>query len=539
MSKKTKAAKIAPNTKQSTRLQISSLSDMVEIGPKFSEAVGVDHLLSLILKQTIDLMGTEVCIIWLKDKKNRFVPRISFGLKTKYIQSLRINASSRIVKCIMSKSCPTYVRDLHKNPRMPFKKLVNKEGLKSVLAAPLVVENEKIGALTICSRSVREFSDVETKIFDALAKQAALAIANVGLYDKVDKKVKEKIREISALFSMSRSFSSSVDLELLLKVILEKMRFLTKAKFCTLKLFGRSRKSIRFISSAGIGRGDQNKSSEFKDEIFDKIMKNKTMCVINDILTYFRNNIPAYLKKHKIRSMLMVPLYRNKRRIGVLSVYIPEVRIFPKEDIEMFEMVASLCSMAIDNAEMLERIRKDYLNTIKTLAKVIDANDAYTKGHCDKVMKYSLMICRKLKLSPKDENAIKTASLLHDIGKIGIDLSIIRKAEKLTEDDWTKIKLHPEIGAKIVSQMGFLHEIVPIIKHHHERYNGGGYPESGRCAGRIPLGARIIAVADAYDAMTSDRPYRKAMPQEAAMEELRRCAGAQFDPVVVKAFIVR
>jgi putative nucleotidyltransferase with HDIG domain len=193
--------------------------------------------------------------------------------------------------------------------------------------------------------------------------------------------------------------------------------------------------------------------------------------------------------------------------------------------------------MAIDNTGMLDRVKRDYLDTIKTLAKIIDANDSYTRGHCEKVTKYTLVICRELKLPARYTNAVKTASLLHDIGKIGIDLSIIRKPGKLTEEDWQKVRMHPEIGAKIVSQEGFLSEIVPIIRHHHERFGGGGYPSSDLKGKQIPLGARIIAVADAFDAMTSFRPYRDAMSRNEAIAELKRCSGTQFDPEVVDAFL--
>lgn len=343
--------------------------------------------------------------------------------------------------------------------------------------------------------------------------------------------------EISTLFSVSKSFSSSLDLDLLLNVILEKMRVFIKAKFCTLKVLESSRSRLHYLSSAGIDYQKEKGLSEFENNMFNGMMRNKATCVINDISTHFRDRMPPYFKKRKIRSLVMISLYSHKRRSGMLSVYMSDVRIFQKDEIEILEMIASIISMAIDNAGMLEKIRKDYLNTIKTLAKIIDANDAYTRGHCDKVMKYSLAICKTLKLPTKDVNAIKTASLLHDIGKVGIDLNVINKTGKLTETDWSQIKLHPEIGARIVSQTGFLHDIVPIIKHHHERYSGGGYPEPGRMDGRIPLGSRIIAVADAYDAMTSDRPYRKAMDRTAAIDELKRCAGQQFDPVVVKAFV--
>jgi putative nucleotidyltransferase with HDIG domain len=193
--------------------------------------------------------------------------------------------------------------------------------------------------------------------------------------------------------------------------------------------------------------------------------------------------------------------------------------------------------MAIDNATMLERIRKDYLNTVKTLAKIIDANDPCTKGHCDKVMRYSLAISRKMRLGPRDENAIKTASLLHDIGKVGIDLQIIRKRGPLTPEDWRQVHMHPEIGARIIAQVGFLDDVAPIIKHHHERFAGGGYPEPDRKGERIPVGARVLAVADAFDAMTSSRPYKKAMTKKEAIAELKRCAGTQFDPKIVGAFI--
>lgn len=183
------------------------------------------------------------------------------------------------------------------------------------------------------------------------------------------------------------------------------------------------------------------------------------------------------------------------------------------------------------------RARKDHLNAIRALARIVDENDSYTKGHCEKVMRYSLVICRRLKMPKHSIDSIKTASLLHDIGKIGIDAGILNKKEKLTKEDWDKIKTHPEMGSKIVSQIGFLNGISIIIRHHHERYDGGGYPDSERKGSAIPLGARILAVADAFDAMTSGRPYRQAMSQEEAIAELKRCSGSQFDPKIVDAFV--
>ena len=342
--------------------------------------------------------------------------------------------------------------------------------------------------------------------------------------------------QMSVLFGMSRAISNYVDLDMLLDVILDKAILLMNAKFCTLQLLDRSRKRLSAVSCTGIDEKKLKKFAQFENDVGKKVIKENISCVINDTRKSSAYKIPGYLKDNGIRSILAVPLFSGKRRSGVLTAYLSRPRAFSKEGIEMFEMVAILCSMAIDNATMLSRIRKDYLNTIKTLAKIIDANDKYTRGHCDKVMRYSLIICKKLKIPRHNINSIKTASLLHDIGKIGIDLSLINKKGKLTNKDWEKMRMHPEIGSKIVNQAGFLSDIASIILHHHERFKGGGYPDSERHGKTIPLGARIIAVADAFDAMTSDRPYRKAMSQEEAMNELRRCSGSQFDPNVVSAF---
>lgn len=178
-----------------------------------------------------------------------------------------------------------------------------------------------------------------------------------------------------------------------------------------------------------------------------------------------------------------------------------------------------------------------YIKTLTTLARIIDSSDACRRRHCYKVERYSLLICRKLKLMPKDIKMIKIASVLHDIGKIGIDLSIIKKPAKLNDEEWAQVCLHPDIGTHIVRQVGYLTEILPIIKYHHARFAGGGYPNPEMRNNAIPIGSRIIGVADAFDAMTSDRPYRRAMSREDALFELVRCSGTQFDPSVVEAFM--
>ena len=525
------------NTKyDSLRIQISKITDLSEMGARFSKAVSVDHLLSLILKQAMSTMNSDVCIIWLKDKSGNLIPRISFGLKSKIVESVKIRLGIGLVKCIMNKNKPTNIYDIVNDKRVPLKRLVKREGLSSLLAAPLVTDDERVGVLMVLTRARRRFTGVDLKVFDAITKQSTLAIADIGLYDRMDRKVKEKIRNMSMLFTMSRSITSAVNSSLLLETILEKTRLLMKSKICTLNIVDKSRRRMEPAAEAGLGKGSFKEFRDFQNELAKKVLKNGMPLILNEISAYSKK-IPRFLKRKKIHGVVMVPLFSNRRHSGVLAAYMQDVRFFEKEEIEMLGMVASMCSMAIDNATMIDRVRKDYLNSIKTLAEIIDANDSYTSGHCDKVMKYSIKICKHLNLEPRHTNAVRTASILHDIGKIGIDLSVIRKADKLTQEDWDKIRKHPEIGARIIRQVGFLNEIVPIVKYHHSRFNGGGYPDPKKRGESIPIGARIIAVADAYDAMTSDRPYRKAMSHGEAVAELNRCSGTQFDPKVVRAFI--
>jgi putative nucleotidyltransferase with HDIG domain len=178
-------------------------------------------------------------------------------------------------------------------------------------------------------------------------------------------------------------------------------------------------------------------------------------------------------------------------------------------------------------------MRNMYLNSIKSMAKIIDAKDHYTAGHSERVTKYALMICHELGLDDEYIENLKDIALLHDIGKIGISEGILNKPGRLTEIEYNKMKTHSSLGYDIVKNIPFLKN-PEICKYHHERIDGEGYPEGLR-GEQIPLGARIIAVADAFDAMTTNRPYRQGVEIAVALQELERCQGTQFDQKVVAA----
>ena len=186
--------------------------------------------------------------------------------------------------------------------------------------------------------------------------------------------------------------------------------------------------------------------------------------------------------------------------------------------------------------ETNEKLEKAYLETIETLRFTVEAKDTYTRGHSDRVSEYSVLLGKYLNLSEDDLHLLKVGGLFHDIGKIGVPDSILLKTSKLTDDEYSEIKNHPTIGAHILSNATIFQDAIPVVKHHHERYDGHGYP-SKLVGENIPYLARIAAVADSFDAMTSRRTYRDSLPLDVVKQEIEKNKGTQFDPQIADTFL--
>lgn len=201
--------------------------------------------------------------------------------------------------------------------------------------------------------------------------------------------------------------------------------------------------------------------------------------------------------------------------------------------ISQMNVIKDMNNKLQDTYEQLERA---YMESIQTLRYTVEAKDSYTRGHSDRVSEFSVLIGKYLGLSEEELKTLRIGGLFHDIGKIGVPDSILLKDGKLTDDEYSEIKNHPTIGAHILSTATIFQNIIPIVKHHHEKYDGFGYP--GKLKGEeIPYFARITAVADTFDAMTSKRTYRDALPLDTVIAEITRCKGTQFDPKIADVFL--
>lgn len=236
-----------------------------------------------------------------------------------------------------------------------------------------------------------------------------------------------------------------------------------------------------------------------------------------------------------ISALIAVPLAIKGKNNGVLVLFKTENE-FTQEDMNKLTTMSNHSATVMEVAILHNEKTALFYQTLTSLAAAIDAKDSYTKGHSEKVTQYAMYIGKELGLNRKQMESLRYASLLHDIGKIGVPDAVLNKPGRLTDDEFEVIKGHPNLSYYIVKDIDFLNDTLEGIKYHHERMDGRGYPD-GLVGDQIPLIARILSVADAFDAMTSQRVYSKAKPIEASVKELEKCSGTQFDPVIVNAFI--
>lgn len=244
------------------------------------------------------------------------------------------------------------------------------------------------------------------------------------------------------------------------------------------------------------------------------------------------------LNNYLYNSFIILPLIVNKEVIGILSIYTEQEEKHLLIELEKLEAFANLASIAVNNLKKLKEEHKSFQEMVKVLSTIIDARDEYTAFHSANVAKYAVGIAKHLELTKDEINEIEMCGLLHDIGKINVADKILNKQGPLDFTERKLMQTHSTVGAMILNQAKsiFNKKIIDGIKYHHERYDGSGYPQGLR-GESIPLYAQILAVADSYDAMTTDRSYRKALPKERAVAELKRNKGKQFSPQIVDAFL--
>ncbi len=353
------------------------------------------------------------------------------------------------------------------------------------------------------------------------------------------RRIEDKVERLALLSHLSQILNSTLDHKEIRRRAMEAATQLMKAEVGSLLLVDEEERQLYFE----VALGDREKeiktiSLNFGEGIAGWVAQHGKPLIVNapgKDRRFFKGVDER--TEFKTRNIICVPVKVKKKIIGVLEAINKKgKRGFDKEDLSLLTSLADQVAIALDNSRLYQELEEMFFQTADSLADAIEQRDPYTGGHTQRVTLYSQAIAKYLQLKPLERKWLKITSVLHDIGKIGIEDHILKKPARLSPKEFDMIKHHSDIGAKIIEHIRQLKEIVPGVKYHHEQINGKGYPDGLR-GKDIPILAKIVAVADTYDAMTTDRPYRKAMEKEAAIEELKRCSGTQLDKEVVKAFI--
>lgn len=343
--------------------------------------------------------------------------------------------------------------------------------------------------------------------------------------------------ELALMFKMGQEMFSGITIETIAKNILETANKIINAQICTLFLEDKDTQELVAIYAQGPKQETVRSLRLKKGESLSGFVALKNeLIIIEDVETNLwlkKQNQSEYFMKN----LISIPLNTKDKAIGVLNISGKKTgQPFLEHEIEFLKGIATEASIALQNATLYEQIQENYLKTITALAFALDAKDSYTRQHSENVTKYAVSIAKELNLDASETEHIRRAGLLHDIGKIGIRDNVLLKPAKLSDEEYNDIKNHPNKGEAIVNALPFLKEEASLIKHHHEHFDGTGYPD--KISGYdIERGARILAVADSFDAMIENRVYRKAIGINGAIEELKKNKGKQFDPEIVDAFL--
>jgi putative nucleotidyltransferase with HDIG domain len=345
------------------------------------------------------------------------------------------------------------------------------------------------------------------------------------------------LKETVSLYRISEAMGSTIRLDFLLNLILETAIKELEADMTWVLLL--EEKTNKLIPKASLGIPPQMLKSGFlsgKDSISRWVIKNAKPQIFDKDKIEDRFLCSEF--KKKIRSGISHPLMAKGKVIGIVTLLRTDHHLSPftTGQLHSLSIIASKAASAIENSKLYEELRESYMETLTALANAVEARDIYTRGHTERVWYMAELLARQMGWDEDKLWEVRMGGILHDIGKIGVPDAILNKPEALTHKEFEIMKQHPACGARILEGISFSKPAIPYILYHHERFDGKGYPY-GLHGEEIPIQGRLMAVVDTFDAITSDRPYRKNKGFELAIKEIKDCSGTQFDPKVVKIFV--
>ncbi len=510
--------------------KVKGLSVLSELSKAISSTLSIESLSNLALKYVNQLFEVYSSSLMLLDEEEKDLKIIAAqGLSEEVIKKTRVKLGEGISGKVSKEGKPLILRGRAKDS------LFGKERreVKEAVCVPLKVKNKMLGVLNISDKiSGESFTSHDVKLLTLIGSEVAVAIENVKLHEGLEKKV----TELSGLLQLSKYIASSLELEEVLKAVVEGATHLMNAQFSTLWLFDENTDEFHLNAFYGLDPKLAQEVPKFKlePEPLKYLLSQKSPVVI-PCSSGFKPAHSKFYREKGIDKLVIAPLVVKDKLIGALSIHTPYYR-YSQDELNLLASLANQAGILVENAKLYEDLKEYYLKTVQALIAAVEAKDPYTKGHSLRVADLAVKIAEELSLTKSQISKIQIAALLHDVGKIGISEQILLKPDKLSKEEYEIIKNHTIASLKIIEPVGFSQEIVRAVRHHHEDVNSLGYP-NGLKDEEIPIEAKIIRVADAFDAMVSERPYRPAFSLKETIKELKANVGKQFDRQIVDAFL--
>jgi PAS domain S-box-containing protein len=419
--------------------------------------------------------------------------------------------------------------------------LSNWEAAQSELAIPLKIGNSVIGVIDVQSSKPQAFTPDDERLMSIFAERAALVLE----HGRLNAQTETHIQQLLALRTIDMAISSSFDLSMTLGVLLDQITRLLGVHAAEILAFNAPTQTFKFSCERGFRNHNlQHMQIKFGAGYAWSLVTERQMIIIPNIQAEADGlQRSPDLSGEQFVTYIGIPLLAKGQVKGVMEIFQRAPLVLEPEGYAFLEMLAGQAAIAIDNSELFEHLQSSnaelgmaYDSTLEGWANALALRDKETEGHTRRVAELSTRLAQTMGIRENDILQIYRGALLHDIGKMGVPDSIVLKPGPLTEDEWVIMRKHPQYAYDMLSPIAYLRQALDIPYCHHEKWDGTGYPR-GLKGPQIPMAARIFAVVDVWDAITSDRPYRKAWPKEEVVRHIQEQSGRHFDPQVVKAFL--
>lgn len=520
--------------------EIEITTHLLMIADAIAHTSDVDKLMEQVVSCGHKIMNCSICLSYIWDRDtNRFSPSQCYGLPHATIPIFRTEVPddrAEPVKEAFKNNEPIIITDASLISQM----VSWLSDINAIAIIPLVSKNEYFGLIIGIFKERGEFTERDKKVMQGITYQVSVALEQGRLYkESIDKamELSHKIETIQVMHEIDRSILSTLKSEEILETVTRIVAKIIPCERATVVMIDREKGGFLYAAGFGVAFVPKGTLVPFDDSSAKEIIETgRTEYVSN--LAEVKGLLPLERRflEDGFLSHIRIPLMIKGEVMGILTIGSKRPSAFTKENLSTLEKLSSQIGVALSNARLVSDLEELFLGTVKSLSSAIDAKSPWTAGHSERVTKYALDIGKTMGFSEKELKDLELAGLLHDIGKIGTYESVLDKPGKLTDEEYEIIKKHPAKGAEILKDIKQLKDVLPFVKYHHERFDGKGYPE-GLKDGDIPLGARIMSIADTFDAILSDRPYRPSPGIEYAMSEIKKNAGIQFDPQVAEVFL--